>query len=556
MMRVRFSLVHSLPLLLTAALLSSCGGGGGGDSSGSTTGTTPTPPSGGGSSTPTQPTDIVTYKYDISRSGSNPTESVLTTSNVNSTSFGLLRFLPADGKVDAQPLYLSGLSVNGATHNVVYVATENDTVYAYDADTGAALWQVSLLASGEQAPGDVYGCTQVTPTIGVTSTPVIDRAAGAHGTMFIVSMSLNSADSSYHQRLHALDVTTGAELLSGPVEISATYPVAGGTTTFAPGAYEERAALLLSQGNVYTSWTSHCDVPPYSGWVIAYSEASLTQTQVFNAAPNSGGYGPAIWMAGGGPAADTAGNVYLLTANGAFETTLDANGFPNQKDYGNSFLKLAGSGASLTVADYFAMSNEVAESTSDQDLGSGGILLLPDVTDSGGTTRHLAVGAGKDGNLYVVNRDSMGKFSSSGNNIWQQLTDALGGGVWSTPAYFNQTLYYGPNGSHLIAFTLADAKLNAGTQSSASFAFPGSAPSVSANGTANGIVWAHENSNPAVLHAYSAGNLTQELYNSSQAAKGRDQYGAGNKFITPVAADGKVFVGATNGVAVFGLLGN
>ena len=216
----------------------------------------------------------------------------------------------------------------------------------------------------------------------------------------------------------------------------------------------------------------------------------------------------------------------------------------------------ASSGASLTVADYFAMSNEVAESTSDQDLGSGGILLLPDVSDSGGTTRHLAVGAGKDGNLYVVNRDSMGKFSSSGNNIWEQLTDALSGGIWSTPAYFNQTLYYGPNGGHLIAFTMADAKFNAGTHSSATFAFPGSAPSVSANGTSNGIVWAHENSNPAVLHAYDAGNLTQELYNSSQAANGRDQYGAGNKFITPVAADGKVFVGATNGVAVFGLLGN
>ena len=202
------------------------------------------------------------------------------------------------------------------------------------------------------------------------------------------------------------------------------------------------------------------------------------------------------------------------------------------------------------------MSNEVDESNADQDLGSGGILLLPDLTDSGGTTRHLAVGAGKDGNLYVVNRDSLGKFSPTGNNIWQQLTDALPGGIWSTPAYFNQTLYYGPSGGHLIAFNMVDARLNAGTQSSASFASPGSAPAVSANGTSNGIVWAHENSNPAVLHAYDAGNLTHELYNSSQAANGRDQYGAGNKFITPVVADGKVFVGATNGVAVYGLLGD
>jgi hypothetical protein len=552
MTRVRPGLSATLLPLLSAALLSACGGGGG-DSGGSATATTPT---GAGGTTPAQATDILTYKYDASRSGSNPTESVLTTSNVNSTSFGLLRFLPADGKVDAQPLYLAALSVNGATHNVVYVASENDTVYAYDADSGALLWQVSLLGAGEQASDAVYGCTQVTPSIGVTSTPVIDRAAGAHGTMFVVSMSRSSADSSYHQRLHALDVTTGAELLNGPVDISASYPVMGGSTSFDPQAYEERAALLLSQGTVYTSWTSHCDVAPYSGWVIAYSEATLARTQVFNAAPNSGGGGPAIWMAGGGPAADSAGNVYLLTANGAFEPTLDANGFPSQQDYGNSFLKLTSSGTSLTVADYFAMSNEVDESTADQDLGSGGILLLPDLTDSGGTTRHLAVGAGKDGNLYVVNRDSLGKFSPTGNNIWQQLTDALPGGIWSTPAYFNQTLYYGPNGGHLIAFNMVDAKLNAGTQSSASFAFPGSAPAVSANGTSNGIVWAHENSNPAVLHAYDAGNLTHELYNSSQAANGRDQYGAGNKFITPVVADGKVFVGATNGVAVYGLLGD
>jgi len=554
-MRVHFSHSVTLPLLL--ALLSSCGGGGG-SSGGSTVGTTPTPPApptGGGSTTPTQPTSILTYKYDISRSGANPSESVLTTANVNSTDFGLLRFLPADGNVDAQPLYLSGLTVNGATHDVVYVATENDTVYAYDADTGTVLWQASLLPAGEQA-SDALGCGQVTPTIGVTSTPVIDPAAGAHGIMFVVSMSRRSADSTYHQRLHALDVTSGAELLNGPVDIAATYPVAGGTTTFDPQAYEERAALLLSQGTIYTSWTSHCDQPPYSGWVIAYSEATLARTQVFNAAPNSGGFGPAIWMAGGGPAADAAGNIYLLTANGGFETTLDGNGFPNQQDYGNSFLKLASSGTSLTVADYFAMSNEVAESTADEDLGSGGILLLPDLTDSGGTTRHLAVGAGKDGNLYVVNRDSMGKFSSAGNNIWQQLSGALAGGIWSTPAYFNQTLYYGPKGGQLVSFSMVDAKLNMGTQSSASFTSPGSAPAVSANGTSNAIVWAHENSNPAVLHAYDASNLAHELYNSAQAAGGRDQYGAGNKFITPVVADGKVFVGATNGVAVFGLLGN
>ncbi|MGA7825490.1 MAG: hypothetical protein WCA14_14975, partial [Steroidobacteraceae bacterium] len=248
--------------------------------------------------------------------------------------------------------------------------------------------------------------------------------------------------------------------------------------------------------------------------------------------------------------------LYLLTANGAFETTLDTNGFPSGGDYGNSFLKLSTAGGTLSVADYFAMSNEVSESSADQDLGSGGILLLPDVTDSGGTVRHLAIGAGKDGNLYVVNRDSMGKFNANTNNIWQQLSGALPGGIWSAPAYFGQVVYYGPVNGALMAFPITDAQLarTASSSTSSSFTYPGTSPAVSANGTSNGIVWAYENSSPALLHAYDASNLAHELYNSSQAANGRDQFGAGNKFITPVIADGKVFVGAQGGVAVFGPL--
>ena len=324
--------------------------------------------------------------------------------------------------------------------------------------------------------------------------------------------------------------------------------------SFDPEQYAERAALLLMQDTVYISFTSHCDQPPYSGWVMAYNEHTLAQTAAFNAAPNSGGAGPAIWMAGGGPAADSSGNVYLLTANGGFETTLDANGFPSRGDYGNSFLKL--SPGTLAVADYFAMFNEVAESNADQDLGSGGILLLPDLTDASNTLRHLAVGAGKDSNLYVVNRDSMGKFSPSSNNIWQELDGGLPGGIWSTPAYYNQTVYYGPANNVLRAFTISGAKLTAASMTFTSFTYPGTSPAVSANGASNGIVWTHENSNPAVLHAYEASDLAHELYNSSQAANGRDQFGAGNKFITPAIADGKVFVGAQNGVAVFGLLPN
>jgi hypothetical protein len=344
------------------------------------------------------------------------------------------------------------------------------------------------------------------------------------------------------------------------MEIAALYPAAGGgSNTFDPSAYEERAALLLQNGTLYTAWTSHCDASPYTGWVIAYNASTLAQTAVLNVAANSAGGGPAIWMAGGGPAADSSGNVYLLTANGVFDTTLDGNGFPGQGDYGNSFLKLTLSGATLSVADYFTIYNEVDESNGDTDLGSGGTLLLPDVSDSGGTTRHLMVGAGKDGNLYVVNRDSMGKFNPNNNAaIWQELPGVLGGGIWSTPAYFNGAVYYGPQGGALLAFTLSNAMLGAtpSSQSAASFAYPGTAAAVSASGTANGIVWAHENagSGAAVLHAYDAANLARELYNSTQAANGRDSFGAANKFITPTIADGKVLVGTASGVGVFGLL--
>jgi outer membrane protein assembly factor BamB len=546
MVRERRALAATL-LLLIAGTLAGCGGGSGGSP----------PPNGGPPPPPAAQTDVVTYKNDVARTGQNLSESILTPANVNSSTFGKLRMLAVDGKVDAQPLLLSALTVQGAAHNVVFVATENDSVYAFDADTGALLWQVSLLGPGESVSDlPPYACDQVTPTIGITATPVIDRGAGAHGIIFVVAMSKTSSSGAHHQRLHALDVTSGAEQLSGPVDVAATYPMLGGVTTFDPAQYEERAALLLVGGTLYTSWTSHCDAAPYSGWIIAYNESTLARAAVFNAAPNSGGVGPAIWMSGGGPAADAGGNIYLLTANGAFETALDANGFPNEGDYGNSFLKLAASGSTLSVSDYFTMYNTVSESNADQDLGSGGILLLPDQSDSGGAVRHLAVGAGKDGNLYVVNRDAMGKFNASSNNIWQQLSGVFSGGVYSTPAYFNGTLYFGPNAGTLLAFTVSGARLSSSpsSMSAGAFAYPGTAPAISANGSTAGIVWAHENSNPAVLHAYDAGNLAHELYNSNQAGNGRDQFGAGNKFITPMIANGKVFVGTQNAVAVFGLL--
>ena len=532
-------LASLISLGLPCALLAGCHGGGGSNA------TTPTVTGAASSST-----DVVTYKNDVARTGQNLNETVLTPANVNSSTFGLLRTFDVDGKVDAQPLYLSGLTISGAAHNVLFVGTEHDTVYAFDTDSGMMLWSKSLLGAGETT-SDNHGCGQITPEIGITSTPVIDRAVGA---LYVVGMSEDTS-SAYHQRLHALDLATGAELFNGPAEIHAGYPTASGSTSFDPGQYAERAALLLANGTVYTTWTSHCDQTPYSGWIIGYDQTTLARSTVLNVAPNSI-MGPSVWMSGGGPAADAAGNIYLLTANGAFETTLDANGFPNQGDYGNSFLKLATVNGSLAVADYFTMSNEILESNADQDLGSGGAMLLPNLTDANGMTRHLVVGAGKDGNIYVVGRDSMGHFDQSANNIWQQLTGALPGGIWSTPAYFNGTVYYGNVNATLKAFHIANAKLSSSptSQTGTTFPYPGTAPAVSANGTANGIVWAAENSNPAVLHAYDATDLANELYNSNQAGNGRDHFGVGNKFITPTIAGGKVFVGTTSGVAEFGLL--
>jgi outer membrane protein assembly factor BamB len=496
--------------------------------------------------------DVVTYHNDIARTGQNLNETILNTANVNSATFGKLRSLAVDGKVDAQPLYMGQLSIGGATRNVVYVATEHGSVYAFDADAGTQLWKVSTLGAGE-TPSDTRGCDQVTVEIGITATPVIDRHAGANGVIYVVAMS--KSGSTYFQRLHALDATTGAEVFSGPKNITASFPGTGdnnsnGNVIFDPGQYKDRAGLLLLNGVVYTTWASHCDIHPYTGWVIGYNQTTLAQTSVLNVVPNGGG--GAIWMADTAPAADSSGNIYLLDANGDFGTALNPGGFPANGNYGNAFLKISTSGG-LAVADYFEMQNQQQENGSDADLGSGGALVLPDLTDGSGNVRHLSVGAGKDGHIYVVNRDAMGKFNAGSNHIYQELSGVLGG-VFSMPAYFNGTLYYGAVGDAIKAFKITNAMLGNGpaSQTSNTFRYPGATPSISANGTSNGIVWAVENTTPSVLHAYDAGNL-HELYNSNQAGS-RDQLGAGNKFITPTIVNGKVFVGTTNSVEEFGLL--
>jgi hypothetical protein len=498
---------------------------------------------------------VLTWHNDAARTGQNLLETILTPANVKSASFGKLFTLSVDGKVDAQPLYVPSVAIpSQGTHNVLYVVTENDSVYAFDADTGTSLWQVSLLLNGE-TPSDSRGCGQVTPEIGITSTPAIDLTSGPHGTMYAVAMSLDGSGN-YHQRLHALDLTTGVEEFGGPMAVQATFPgtgaaSSGGISTFDPKQYKDRAALLISNGLVYISFASHCDDPPYNAWVMGYNESSLAQVSVVNLTPD--GNDGSVWQAGAGPAVDAGGNLFFLIANGTFDTTLTAGGFPVLGDYGNAFMNLS-TISGLLVADYFTMDNTVSESNGDVDLGSGGAMLLPTLIDSQGNQRALAVGAGKDGNGYVVDRNNMGKFNVSSNAVFQQLS--LGGSVFSSPAWFNNTLYYGPSGARLEAFPFASGVFatSPSSQSSTSFEYPGATPSISANGSANGIVWAAENSTLAVLHAYNAANLSDELYNSNQAPGSRDQFGDGNKYITPTVANGKVYVGTTTGVGVFGLL--
>jgi outer membrane protein assembly factor BamB len=499
--------------------------------------------------------DVLTWHNDIARTGQNLNETILTPGNVKTATFGKLFVIPVDGKVDAQPLFVTALPVPGkGVHNLLVVATEHASVYAFDADTGVQIWQTSALQAGE-TPSDPRGCNQVVPEIGISGTPVIDRAIGANGAIYLTAMSKNSAGT-YFQRLHALDLATGAELFGGPKDVQASFPgsgdnSSGGFVIFDPGQYKQRPGLLLLNGTVYTAWGSHCDNTPYTGWIIGYNESTLAQTTVLNVVPNGSEGG--IWGSGAGPAVDASGNMYVLVGNGDFDTTL-TNGFPSKGDYGNAFLKISTTGG-LAVADYFEMDNEGSENEFDVDLGSGGALVLPDMTDTSNTVRHLAVGAGKDGNLYLVSRDNMGGYNSTSNQIYQPIGGALPGGIWSAPAYYNNLLYYGPVGQPILAFQFSKAMLLTSpvAQTTNSFAYPGATPSVSAYQNIDGIVWATENTDPAVLHAYDATTL-QEFYNSNQASGGRDQFGTGNKFITPTIAHGKVYVGTTSGVAVFGLL--
>lgn len=497
---------------------------------------------------------VLTYHNDLGRTGQNLNETLLTPANVTPPTFGKLFSDSIDGQAYAQPLYIPNLTISGqGAHNVVYVATENDTVYAFDADrVGSPLWHTSLLLNGGSAvsSGDT-SCGQIVPQIGITSTPVIDLNSN---TLYAVAMTKEG--SSYFQRLHALDITTGQEKLGGPVVITATVTgsgagSSGGKITFDALSQLNRPGLALVNGIVYIAFGSHCDVFPYHGWMFAYSASNLGQIAVYNTTPN--GSQAAIWQTGDAPAVDSGNNLYVMTGNGTFDA--DGGGV----DFGDSFLKLTMSGSSLGLSDYFTPFDQANLDSSDQDVGSGGPLVL---ADQPGTHPHLLVGASKPGTIYLLNRDNMGHYCS-GCSSDTQIVQSLPGAIRSsfgTPAYWNGNVYFLGSGDALKAFSLTNGLLSTSPTSHAvnGFGFPGATPSVSANGTINGIVWALQNdaagSGPAVLHAYDATNVATELYNSNQAAAGRDTAGFAVKFTVPTVVNGKVYVGTATELDVFGLL--
>lgn len=490
--------------------------------------------------------NVTTYHNDNARSGVNAKETILTPANVNSKTFGRKFAQPVDGALYAQPLYLSNVAIPGkGTHNVVYVATENDTVYAFDADSNTGtnaqpLWKMPFAHPPQvtAVPSTDTGCTDLVPKIGITSTPVIDAATH---TIYIVAKTKESG--SYFQRLHALDVTTGIERAGSPVEIKVK-----GAITFDPLIHGQRPGLLLQNGQVYITWASHCDIGSYHGWVMAYNKKTLKQTAVLNTTPNGGLGG--IWQSGAGPAADSTG-VYFATGNGTFDA--DQTG---GLDYGDSILRLAApGGGTFPVKDFFTPYNQDFLNNTDADLGSGGVVLLPDQT---GPHKHLLIQAGKEGSIYVIDRDAMGKFNPNNNNQIVQFLPTIVGGLWSMPSFWNNNLYLGGAGDnlHQFAFDTATGMLSTSPifQSSTFFNFPGVTPSISSNGASNGIVWVlGADTSPAVLHAYDATRIDKELYNTSQKA-GRDTPGQPVKFAIPTIANGKVYVGTQNRLAVYGLL--
>jgi hypothetical protein len=505
---------------------------------------------------------VLTWHGNNARTGAYVNETVLTPRNVNVSQFGKVFTYEVDGEVYAQPLYVANLDVAGqGKRNVLFVATEHDSVYAFDADakSTAPLWKTSFIDPARSITtfpvGDDinYRCC-FNPEIGITGTPVIDPD---RHTLYVVAETFENG--SAIQRLHALDIRNGAERPGSPVTISASVP---GTTSdsqlgmvsFRADRANQRPGLLLANGVVYIAWGSHNDKTPYHGWVMSYSADTLEQLGVFLITPQGNGSGitasggGGIWMSGGGTAADDGGNIYFVTGNGAF----NANG--GGSSYSQSFLKLASTSGVLSVADYFTPHDGVAMNVGDMDLGSSAAVLID---QPGAPHPHLVVSAGKNGTIYVVDRENMGRFRDSDDSqIVQSIPNALATFVRCSPAFWNNTLYFGSLNDNLKAFKLTNGLFSTTPSSKTEhvFPFPGPTPSISANGTVDGIVWALDNGGAAVLRAFDAVDLSKELYNSRQASA-RDRGPASIRFAVPVIANGRVYVAGRGQVAVYGLLG-
>jgi hypothetical protein len=534
--------------------------------------------------------DVLTYHNDNASTGQYLAEPTLDPSNVTPNTFGKLLSISVDGQVYAEPLYLSNVTITTGpylgTHNVLFVATEHDSLYAMDATTGAVLWQQSFINPGAGVttiPSADTGAVDIDPEIGITSTPVIDSSTDIIYVEVATKEVINGANH-YVQRLHALNVADGSEALGGPALIADTAfdganytyvsgPAINGTgdgsvngqVAFNALRQLNRTALTLAGGMVYLAFASHGDIGPYHGWVLGYSTQNLSLAAAFNDTPNGSDGG--IWQSGGRIAADPQGFLYVETGNGTFDTTLDANGFPASGDYGDSFLKLAvdpnssptnqnSNGWGLKVVDYFTPQNQAQLNAGDVDLGSGGPLVLP---DAAGSTNHpqLLLGAGKQGAIYLLDRNHLGGFDPNADHVVQELPAGTINASFDTPAYYNGLLYYVAPGDVAKAFALTNGALSPRpvSQSQDAYGYPGSTPSISANGSTGGVVWDLDLGS-GQLRAYAASDYGTELYTSDQAAGNRDQLGSVVKFTLPLVANGMVYVGTSNSVVFYGLIGN
>jgi len=498
----------------------------------------------------------LTWRNDNVRSGVNSQELALAPGTVSSSTFGKLFSCPIDGYAYSQPLYMPNLAIPGnGIHNVIFVATEMDSVFAFDAGAKPCvqLWKTSLIPSGSQpieTPNLQITSTDIVPFVGITGTPVIGSSTS---TLYVVAATQTIAiNPTYNQRLYALDIPTGQpEIQPAGIEISSP---ASQVSVFSSLLENQRAALLLDNGTVYVAFGSYGGQGDYHGWLFGYDSTSLQQTGAFNATPSAiqGG----IWQSGGGPSADSNHNVFAATGDGPFDVNRGG------MSYSDSFLRFGTSGG-LPVSDYFTPCNQAVLQTAGLDVGASAPVLLPDSAGSS-SQPHLLMGGSKGGSLYIVNRDSMGEFvSPCPDSTSRAETISVGGAILSTPLFWNSAVYVAPGNGNLQSFPMSQgilASTPSASQSPEALGPQGATPVISSNGTTNAILWLIDSSGAlstpntsAILRAFDPNNLSNEIYNSTMDSS-RDQAGPAVKFTVPTVANGKVYVGTQTELDVYGLL--